>query len=481
VFVVTYEAPGHGMMAFTSVRHPRVREVMESLRGRQECIVLSAFGRNGDGGFGSVTESGVDVIDRISSKGIDSDGDLVLRVLDSTGGVRSWARWGELATYDADGLLRLERINGVGDVHDVLLEPGSFLLVSTANDSVVRLTSGLGHHPSLEVVYSSGHDCDFTHINCIWRDGNRLVATAFTTSDNWSWRTNLRKGKRGEGLLFDLATGEVLIAGLSRPHSPRRWRDRWVIANAGDNSVVVVSGDNERKRIDVDGFARGLCIVEDLAFVATSPLRSSLNSIAPQEVKTESSSSKVVVVDLQSEEIVDSFDVPFAEVYNITVFSTASVEGIRRGGAMSSMREFEQAENQQFPNSLQRSKWLEPITEQHRRAHIEASVPASMRAGFTVSVSVKVTNLANRPLISLGDHRSVLGWWWDDPMSRLRGGTGFVAALEPQEELSLNCQIEVPTRPGPHRLTIGVVQEGVGWFAGQEQFEVEVSGEIVAD
>jgi uncharacterized protein (TIGR03032 family) len=451
---------------------------MRSLRERGECIVLSAFGRNGDGGFGSVTEHGIDVIDRISSKGIDSDGDFAIRVLDSTGGVRSWARWGEIATYDVDGLLRLERINGVGDVHDVVLENESLLLVSTANDSVVRLKSGAGYRPSMEVVYSTGHDCDFTHVNCIWRDGNRFVATAFTTSNNWSWRTNLRKGKRDDGLLFDLATGEVLVDGLSRPHSPRRWKDQWVIATAGDNSVVVVSENNDRKKIEVGGFTRGLFIVNDLAFVATSPLRRSLNTIELQDMATESSSCQVVVVDLRTEKVVDAFDVPFAGVYDITVFPAALVEGIRRGGAMSAMQPFEQAENQQILNSPRGATWLGPINEEHRRASIEASVPTSMPAGSTVSVPVRMTNLADRPLLPRGDHRSVLGWWWDDPLSRLRGGTGFMAPVEPLEELSLKCQIEVPTRPGLHRLTLGVVQEGAGWFAGQEQFEVEVSDEI---
>lgn len=447
--------------------HHRVAEALHGLRASGVGLVVSAFGRDGDGGLGVITEAGIDVLDRVSSKGIASDGAQVFRVLDTSGGVRTWARGGVVLVHGEDGAVRADCIDGVGDVHDLLIDDDTVLLVSTANDSILRLREVGGALSSVELVYSSGHGCDHTHVNCVAIADGRLVATAFAPEEGWSWRTNLRKMRRGEGRLFDVRTGEVLIDRLSRPHSPRRWNDSWVIAEAGAHSVLIAADTGERVSIDVGGFARGLHLVGDLAFVAISPSRPSTNAIAAGPQTNDDSSAGIVVVDLASAEIVDRIDLPFAEVYDIATLPLEAIESIAR---CPGERLRDLVEGSGVGASMDTSVDLAD-----REARIDAEAPDSAPGGVTISVPVEVVNLGGRTLVSSGAHRVLLGWWWGDRPEGLRGGTGLGRPLAPGQHLHVQCQVETPTRPGVHRLTVGLIQEGVGWFAGAASFEVSIA------
>ena len=62
--------------------------LLNDLDNSGQTLVVTSFGLGG-GGLGLVTPEGIDVVDRVSTKGIDSSGELVIRAVDSTGGVRS--------------------------------------------------------------------------------------------------------------------------------------------------------------------------------------------------------------------------------------------------------------------------------------------------------------------------------------------------------------------------------------------------------
>lgn len=444
-------------------------ESLANLAVSGHALVLSAFGRDGDGGLGVVGVDGVEVIDRISSKGIAFGGGDVVRVLDTTGGVRTWAHRGAFLVYDRSGQVRVEQIEGIGDVHDVLHDGDSWLIVSTADDAIVRWRADDGS--SIETVYSSGHACDFTHVNCISLVDGRLVATSFASPDHWSWRTNLRKMRRAEGRLFDPSTGVVIIDQLSRPHSPRRWNGSWVVTEAGDHSLLIVDDAGVRASIGVGGFARGLLVVGDLAYVAISPPRPSLNDVAADRVDDGAFSARLIAVDLRCGAVVDSLDLPFAEVYDVVALPLPAVETMRAGAAHLTRPVDVTSGGVSMPRNLE---LREPLDPSDRRAGINAVVPESVRAGSTFPVTVEVTNAGGHRFVSAGVHRVLLGWWWGERPEGLRGGSGLGPQLGPGERASVQCQIEAPTRPGQAQLTIAIIQEGVGWFDGAVSFEVVV-------
>jgi uncharacterized protein (TIGR03032 family) len=74
----------------------------------------------------------------------------------------------------------------------------------------------------------------------------------------------------GHGVIFSGRTREPVCTGLTRPHSARlRGREVWV-ANSGYGELGFVRGGRLEVVTHLPGWTRGLCIVKDVAFVATS-------------------------------------------------------------------------------------------------------------------------------------------------------------------------------------------------------------------
>ncbi len=114
---------------------------------------------------------------------------------------------------------------------------------------------------------------DRCHLNGLaMRDGSPAFVTVMARADEpGGWR----KSRNDSGAVLDVASGEAVSTGLAMPHSPR-WHD--------GNLFVLNSGMGRLERVDlatgsrepiaaVPGYARGLAICGDLAFVGLSMIR----------------------------------------------------------------------------------------------------------------------------------------------------------------------------------------------------------------
>ena len=114
---------------------------------------------------------------------------------------------------------------------------------------------------------------DRCHLNGLaMREGAPAFVTVMALSDEpRGWR----QARNDSGAVLDVGSGEVVTTGLSMPHSPR-WH--------GDGLYVLNSGLGRLERVDVatgrredvaavPGYARGLAIHGDLAFVGLSKIR----------------------------------------------------------------------------------------------------------------------------------------------------------------------------------------------------------------
>ena len=105
-------------------------------------------------------------------------------------------------------------------------------------------------------------------------DGVVKYVTALGECDTpGGWRENKRDG----GLLMDITTNEILVRGLSMPHSPRWYRDRLWLLESGDGTIGTVdlaSGKYEAIA-QFPGFTRGLSFLGPLAFIGLSQVRES--------------------------------------------------------------------------------------------------------------------------------------------------------------------------------------------------------------
>jgi uncharacterized protein (TIGR03032 family) len=116
---------------------------------------------------------------------------------------------------------------------------------------------------------------DRCHLNGIAMvDGRPKYVTALGETDTpGGWRANKASG----GILIDVDSSEILLRGLSMPHSPRWYREKLWVLESGEGSLAMV--DLERRTwqtvAQVPGFTRGIDFVGPLAFIGLSQVRES--------------------------------------------------------------------------------------------------------------------------------------------------------------------------------------------------------------
>jgi len=101
----------------------------------------------------------------------------------------------------------------------------------------------------------------------------KYVTCLGATDTAGGWRDNKRDG----GLLLDVDSGEVLVSGLSMPHSPRIHAGRmWVLESGhGTISTVDLKAGTTEIVAKLPGFTRGFDFFGPFAFVGLSQVRES--------------------------------------------------------------------------------------------------------------------------------------------------------------------------------------------------------------
>jgi uncharacterized protein (TIGR03032 family) len=167
---------------------------------------------------------------------------------------------------------------------------------------------------------------DRCHLNGLGLvDGRPRWATALGETDSpGGWRENKKSG----GILIDVEANEVVLRGLSMPHSPR-WHDgRLWLLESGTGSLGFVDIDRGRYEpiVRLDGFTRGLDFVGNLAFVGLSQVRESavFSGIQITErLKETERTCGVWVVDIQRGQVVAflKFEDAVQEIFAVALLS----------------------------------------------------------------------------------------------------------------------------------------------------------------
>jgi uncharacterized protein (TIGR03032 family) len=229
-------------------------------------------------------------------------------------------------THDACYLPRSSHVTGDVEIHEMAYgRAGELWFVNTRFSCLATIDPSASFAPRWRPPFVSQLEpSDRCHLNGLaMEDGVPRYVTALGTTDQpGGWRADKARG----GVLMDVASGEVVVPGLSMPHSPRVHAGRlWVCkSGAGTLGVVDPAAGKYEAVVAVPGFTRGLDFAGRFAFVGLSQVReSAVFSGIPitERLKAEERTCGVAVVDLVAGGIVGllRFQDAVQEVFAVAV------------------------------------------------------------------------------------------------------------------------------------------------------------------
>jgi uncharacterized protein (TIGR03032 family) len=179
-------------------------------------------------------------------------------------------------THDACYVPRHSHVTGHIDVHEMAFAGDELWFVNTRFSCLCTLDPTYSFAPQWRppfVKALSGDDrC---HLNGLAMLNDRPgYVTAFAVNDEpEGWRPQRTTG----GILMEVASGEIMVRGMSMPHSPRLYGNELWVLESGRGTLARV--DRRNGSLDTvaefSGFTRGLDFSGNLAFVGLSQVRQS--------------------------------------------------------------------------------------------------------------------------------------------------------------------------------------------------------------
>lgn len=177
--------------------------------------------------------------------------------------------------YDRVYIPQMAYTTGDLDIHDIVVGADRRpVFVNTLFSCVATVSETHSFRPLWKPPFISKLAAeDRCHLNGMAAvDGQPAYVTAVSRSDvSDSWRDRRRDG----GIVMDVRSNEVVGDGLSMPHSPRWYRNRLWLLEAGTGYfgyLDLATGRFERLCF-CPGFLRGLAFLGDFALVGLSAAR----------------------------------------------------------------------------------------------------------------------------------------------------------------------------------------------------------------
>jgi len=179
--------------------------------------------------------------------------------------------------HDACYLPRRIHVTGDIDIHEMAYDRDNELwVVNTRFCCLCTLDAAHSFHPRWRPPFVSAFAPeDRCHLNGLGLvEGRPKYVTALGETDSaGGWRANKASG----GILMDIESNEILLHGLSMPHSPRWYQNKLWILESGQGSLALVNltRGTWQTVAQVPGFTRGLDFYGPLAFIGLSQVRES--------------------------------------------------------------------------------------------------------------------------------------------------------------------------------------------------------------
>ena len=161
------------------------------------------------------------------------------------------------------------------DIHDLAIDDqGKIIFVNTLFSCLATVSQQHSFIPLWQPPFISKLAAeDRCHLNGLAMENGhpRYVTVVAQTDVADGWRDRRRDG----GCIIDVQSNEVIVSGLSMPHSPRVYNNRLWVLNSGTGYLGTV--DIQEKKFEpltfCPGYLRGLAFIDNFAIVGLSKPR----------------------------------------------------------------------------------------------------------------------------------------------------------------------------------------------------------------
>ncbi len=401
-----------------------------------------------DGGMFLVSGSGARRVSYVDTVGISavpkgfiwarqSGVDNVLRVASAQGMHEHWLREGHL------------------DLHDLLWHEETLYVVCTKINGVIQFDSQLNEIRR----WSLPGGPDSIHLNSMAMYRGRLVGSIFGHFSEY----REYKGKTEKaGCVIDLETGDVLIAGLSQPHSLKVEGDRLWLCDSEARMLRIYEGSQQVVERRMDGYVRGLVLGKDHVYAGLSCTRN-------VEQNDGIESAQIVVLDRDTLAEAGRIPIDANEIYDL-IF-TGGDEGTIISGcideALAELRATRARQAAVESERDERSAWALGLDAELRLAREHIDVLEQERKDWTLSLSeqLAITQARNAQLQIEHDQRSQWALSLEAEVARARDLFGAL-----QEE-----QLRQQAWARSLDLELGIAREYAILLHGEQ---VRLSGEL---
>jgi uncharacterized protein (TIGR03032 family) len=194
--------------------------------------------------------------------------------------------------------------------HDLAFSQGRLWVVNTLFDCLATVEGNWSFAPQWKPPFiaeiAPGDRC---HLNglALGEDGFPAYVTALgETNEENGWRENKATG----GCLLEVKSGDVVLRGLSMPHSPRLYQGLLYFLDSGRGTLNLcdrLKGESE-VIAELPGFTRGLDCWEGHAFVGLSQIReTAVFGGLPLDDRRQNLRCGLAIVNLAARQVVGTF------------------------------------------------------------------------------------------------------------------------------------------------------------------------------
>lgn len=226
--------------------------------------------------------------------------------------------------HDRVYMPRFAHVTGNVLIHEMAWSTRELWFVNTRFSCLCTLASAYSFVPCWQPPFITAlAPEDRCHLNGLAMSaaGPSMVSALAVADVPRGWRDHKRDG----GVVIDVASGEVVVRGLSMPHSPRWYEGKLWLLESGTGSLGIVDPVAGRYQLlaTLPGFTRGLDFFGPLAFVGLSQVREGavFSGIAIAERPVSERCSGVWVVDIRSGQTVAfvKFEDAVQEIFAVEV------------------------------------------------------------------------------------------------------------------------------------------------------------------